>query len=49
MQMNASEKMQEEIKANLESAETEIEEITSESAEKLLEGFIRDYHRSTGF
>lgn len=49
MQMNASIAMQEEIKKNMEMPPVKTEKTTAGDAKKVLDGFIRDYHRSTGF
>lgn len=47
--MGVGQVQQEEIRKSLEQAGKSREKVTREQAEGLLEQFIRDYHRSTGF
>ena len=47
--MEASKEQKQEVLQKLEEAEQETQPVTREEAEEVLNGFIRDYHRSTGF
>lgn len=48
-QMEAGTEMAAEIKKQVQEAGQGVRQVSGEEAARLLEGFIRDYHRSTGF
>ena len=45
----STKEQKQEVLQKLEEAEQETQPVTREEAEEVLNGFIRDYHRSTGF
>lgn len=47
--MEVSAKMQAEIKENLKKAGESVKKVENQDLEKYLEGFMKEYHRSTGF
>ncbi len=47
--MGVSPQVQEEIKENLKNAGESVDELQNQEPGKYLEGFIKEYHRSTGF
>ena len=47
--MEVSKEQKQEVLQKLEEAKQETRPVTKEQAEEVLNGFIRDYHRSTGF
>ena len=47
--MGVSPQVQEEIKGTLKNAGEIVDELQNQEPGKCLEGFIKEYHRSTGF